>query len=72
MVCLSKLYRFKYFKSCLPQISLGPFLNTLSPFRVSSNSLETGRKLIIINNLVYAEHLVYACVRSVYTLYPRG
>ena len=30
MVCLSKSYPFKYFKSCLPQILLDPFLNTLS------------------------------------------
>ena len=26
----SKWYHFKFFKCCLPQISLGPFLNTLS------------------------------------------
>ena len=26
---LSKLYHFKFFKGCLPQILLGPFLNTL-------------------------------------------
>ena len=25
-----KWYHFKFFKGCLPQISLGPFLNTLS------------------------------------------
>ena len=30
MVCLSKPYPFTFFKSCLPRISLGPFLNTLS------------------------------------------
>ena len=29
MVCLSRLYPFKFFKSCLPQILLGSFLNTL-------------------------------------------
>ena len=28
--CLSRPYSFKYFKGCLPQILLGPFLNTLS------------------------------------------
>ena len=27
---LSRPYPFKFFKSCLPQILLGPFLNTLS------------------------------------------
>ena len=30
MVCLSRSYHFKFFKDCLPQILLGPPLNTLS------------------------------------------
>ena len=30
MVCLRRPYHIKFFKGCLPQISLGPFLNTLS------------------------------------------
>ena len=30
MVCLGRLYYFKYFKGCLPQILLGPFLNNLT------------------------------------------
>ena len=30
MVCLSRSYHFKFLKGYLPQISLGPFLNTLS------------------------------------------
>ena len=30
MVCLSRPYPFKLFKGCLPQILLGPFMNTLS------------------------------------------
>ena len=30
MLCLSRPYHFKFFKGCLPQISIGPFLNTLS------------------------------------------
>ena len=29
-VCLSRPYPFKFFKGCLPQILLGPLLNTLS------------------------------------------
>ena len=29
VVCLSKPYHFKIFEGCLPQILLGPFLNTL-------------------------------------------
>ena len=30
MVCLRRPYRFKFFKGFLPQVLLGPFLNTLS------------------------------------------
>ena len=30
IVCLRRPYHFKTFKGCLPQISIGPFLNTLS------------------------------------------
>ena len=30
MVCLRRPYQFKFFKGCLPQILLGPFLNTSS------------------------------------------
>ena len=30
MVCLSRPHSFKFFKDCLPQILLGPLLNTLS------------------------------------------
>ena len=32
MVCLRRPYHFKYFKGCLPQILLGPFLNISVPF----------------------------------------
>ena len=35
MVCLNRPYSFKFFKGCLPQISLGPFLNTLSHMKLS-------------------------------------
>ena len=30
MVCLGRPYYFKFFKGCLPQILLGPFLHTLN------------------------------------------
>ena len=36
MVCLSRPYHFKFFKDCLPQILLGPFLNTLSNIALCS------------------------------------
>ena len=29
-LCLGRPYHFKIFKDCLPQILLGPFLNTLT------------------------------------------
>ena len=29
-LCLGRPYHFKFFKGCLPQILLGPFLNTLT------------------------------------------
>ena len=29
-ICLSRPHHFNFFKGCLPQISLGPFLNTSS------------------------------------------
>ena len=31
-----KIFNFKFFKGCHPQILLGPFLNTLSHIMVSS------------------------------------
>ena len=36
MVCLSRPYPFKSFKGCLPQILLGPLLNTLSHMSLDS------------------------------------
>ena len=33
--CLSRPYYFKFFKGCLPQILLGPFLNILSQLQVT-------------------------------------
>ena len=38
MVCLSRPYNFNFFKGCLPQISLGPFLNTLPHIFISNVS----------------------------------
>ena len=38
MVCLRRPYHFKFFKGCLPQILLSPFLSTLSDMIVHGNS----------------------------------
>ena len=37
---LGRPYHFTFFKGCLPQISLGPFLNTLSHFSHFQKSLK--------------------------------
>ena len=44
-------YRFKFFKDCLPQILLGPFLNTLPHmfFEVSISQCLLNRLLLNIN-----------------------
>ena len=39
MVCPSRPYHFKFFKGCLPQSSLGPFLNTLSHIQMHSDNV---------------------------------
>ena len=38
MVCLNRLYHFNFFKGCLAQIILGPFLNTLSQVKIVVNN----------------------------------
>ena len=40
MACLSSLYQFKFFRGCLPQIFLGPFLNTLKKQRRIQNAVK--------------------------------
>ena len=39
MVCLGTPYHFKFFKGCLPSISLGSFLNTLNQMSVLHQSM---------------------------------
>ena len=34
-VCFNRPYHFKFFKGCLPQFILGPFLNTLSQININ-------------------------------------
>ena len=36
MVCLGRPFHLKFFKGCLPQILLGPFLNTMTQMCLSS------------------------------------
>ena len=44
MVCLARPYPFKFFKSCLPQILLGPFLNTFTHM-ITSSSYDPNSKI---------------------------
>ena len=43
MVYLGRAYQFKFFKGCLPQILLGPFLNTLSHLSIRENLSQVGQ-----------------------------
>ena len=46
MFCLSRPYQFKFCKGYLPQILLGPFLNTLSHLRPCQTYTELLAKII--------------------------
>ena len=48
--CFSKPFHFKFFKDCLPQILLGPFLNTLTD-RVSNKSDLLNVESVVINQI---------------------
>ena len=55
MICQSRPYHFKFFKGCLPQMLLGPFLNTLTQMII--------RFLLIIHGSLTGqenEHFVYS------------
>ena len=53
MVCLSRPYPFKYFKSCHPQILFKPFLNTLS--HLKSRRLKFPMEIFLISNFSVSE-----------------
>ena len=44
-MCLRRPYHFKFFKGCLPQILLGPFLNTLTQAIIISSKLAQTNQL---------------------------
>ena len=50
MVCLSRAYHFKFLKGCLPQISVGPYLNTLSHIQVTSDCSNVNVAFLDIND----------------------
>ena len=54
-IIVEKSYSFKFFKGCLPQILLGPFLNTLSHLVLFQKSMmeplyKNSKRLKAINN----------------------
>ena len=52
MVCLNRPYPFKFFKGCLRQILLGPFLNTLLQMILrNAGSMEMYLQLVLIRSL---------------------
>ena len=61
MVCLSRQNHFNFFKGCLPQVSLGPFLNTLS-----HSSITFLIKINHINHILCDLGLNRHCVKIVH------
>ena len=50
--CLSRPYLSKFFKGCLPQILIGPFLNALSILKICPKNLSFYLKDIIIEKKI--------------------
>ena len=48
MVCLGRPYHFNFFKGCLPQILLGPFLHILTHLSLQNSSENCQKFLVII------------------------
>ena len=48
MVYLGRPYHFKFFRGCLPQIVLGPFLNSLTHFYFSIFRFDSFRTNVAI------------------------
>ena len=53
MVCLGRPYHFKFFRDCLPQILLGPFLNILSQMLSSKAGEMLGNENILLIQFFY-------------------
>ena len=45
MICLSRPYPFKFFKGCLPQTLLGPFLNNLPVYYLMNTIMPPPKEL---------------------------
>ena len=60
-LCLSSPYQFKFFKRCIPQILLGPFLNTLSHIRTNDSIWPLSFNKIINN---YPKSAIFGMVKN--------
>ena len=53
MVYLSRPHHFKFFKGCLPQILLGPFLNNLTHLEVQKGRKDIWMDFVILESMTY-------------------
>ena len=56
-LALGRPYPFKFFKGCLPQILLGPFLNTLSHLLLQKQPQEVFCKIGVLKNSSVSQSL---------------
>ena len=64
MVSLGKPYQFNFLKGCVPQIILGPFLNTLTQMK-NKNPARNAERLSIVKEIML-EPIGYHCHTKFY------
>ena len=68
LVCLGKPYHFTFFKGCLPQIILSPFLNTLCHVFPKTENICFSSKHLILLTYFYVSFRLLINFDLVYTL----
>ena len=68
LVCLGKPYHFTFFKGCLPQILLSPFLNTLCHVFPKTENICFSSKHLILLTYFYVSFRLLINFDLVYTL----
>ena len=68
LVCLGKPYHFTFFKDCLPQILLSPFLNTLCHVFPKTENICFSSKHLILLTYFYVSFRLLINFDLVYTL----
>ena len=70
MVYLSRPYPFKFFKNCLPQILLGPFLNNLSQLKLiltrkrNGADIDNGSDNNLMNPIIFTYVFTKDCLNN--------